>query len=221
MSITHTQKLDTIQKNKGLIHKAVRSVTLTAPQYLTNEVREDLYNEGYMTFYKLLGRYDGKVTLSTYIYRNLLLALKRVFGQIKTVMPAPQIAIERAQQVMKSGDESNCSEYIKRVIEHLDNGCVQYDHDIFENMAADHSVDIDNIVDRRLNREFINQIMSCLTEKQKQLVELLYLAEDPMSITDIGIRLGITRRNVQKLKDRALQNLRAECIRLNVKRDML
>ncbi|MFZ5624912.1 MAG: sigma-70 family RNA polymerase sigma factor [Gemmatimonadota bacterium] len=83
---------------------------------------------------------------------------------------------------------------------------------IGERFPASEGHEIEDHVDARLQREFIERLFSRYLSAREQRILTMYYGLDenePLTLEEIGQRLGITRERVRQIRERAFQKLRA------------
>lgn len=71
--------------------------------------------------------------------------------------------------------------------------------------------DAEDAVDLRLRREFIGRLFARYLSPREQRILRLYYGlddEEPITLEEIGVRLGVTRERVRQIRERAFQKLR-------------
>ena len=57
-----------------------------------------------------------------------------------------------------------------------------------------------------------SRLLSTLTETQREVIKMYFgLGEEPKSLEDIGLKLGLTRERIRQIKDKGLCKLRSFC----------
>lgn len=59
-----------------------------------------------------------------------------------------------------------------------------------------------------LNRARVREALACLDEREREIVRRRTMAEEPMTLADLGRARGISRERVRQLESRALEKLR-------------
>ena len=63
--------------------------------------------------------------------------------------------------------------------------------------------------DARVRRTLLAEAMSCLSERQQEIIRLRHLGDDSMTLREVGAQMGISRERVRQLEALALRRLKA------------
>lgn len=64
-------------------------------------------------------------------------------------------------------------------------------------------------LDGAVHRQMLRDAMAQLPEREQQIVSARHLSEDPTTLSDLGVSLGISKERVRQLEERALKRLTA------------
>lgn len=76
--------------------------------------------------------------------------------------------------------------------------------------------DCEDCIERMFYQEVIPGLLCCLTDRQKQVIEMRFFQD--MTLEDVGWKIGVTRERVRQVEARALRIMRREmCLRWHIR----
>lgn len=81
---------------------------------------------------------------------------------------------------------------------------------IVENLEDELTERPDAYVERRRLGDSMNQALAMLGEREREILEIYFgvNGEEPLTLEDIGKRIGLTRERIRQIKEQAIQKLR-------------
>jgi RNA polymerase primary sigma factor len=210
---------DAILRNHGLVHRIARKYRGRGMAY------EDLVQEGYVGLIKAVNGYDPKndVTFSYYAWQWITESIQRAL--IKNIGIRLPVITMRLMFRWKEMEEKHRRCH-GQALHHSQIGpllrisdgranAVRHALRTYNFLSAHKSSHLAVCVNRddcvhAEERMDINHLMNVLDEKTSLIVRMKYGLDggEPMSLAEIGRRLGYTREWIRQIEDRAISDMR-------------
>lgn len=191
----------------------------------------ELIQEGNIGLMKAIDKYDPKFNtrLSTYATIWINQAIMRALKEKRRLIRLPVYIEEDAKKInkfitdfnLKNGYEPTVEEIAENLHMSVDkinlvlnqisepvslNKNIDEDDTTLEDFIKDDRIHIENDVVNEYLTEYLENILKCLTSKEKKVVLMRYYQN--MTLEDIGKALQLTRERVRQIEEKSLRKLR-------------
>jgi RNA polymerase sigma factor (sigma-70 family) len=212
-----------MRRVKPLIRKAVNHVIGSGSTVKVH--KEDLYQEGYLTLWRVLPKYDrSKGRFDTFIYRSVRGDVARAAGYLYRGFHLPHDYLARYRKAMNAADgDPNVARQLAveqglmtaDTFDAMDAAVRRTWSTERDNSEGTYTVDVvdqyahveQTVVDKA-TRQTVHAAMAQLSEKERRVLELTFGFDgEALSDREAGNLLGITRQAVQRTRTKAQARL--------------
>jgi RNA polymerase sigma-32 factor len=88
---------------------------------------------------------------------------------------------------------------------------VHYDSDVTHlDFLIDEQEPINLTLEKQERDKNFQKVLTCLSDKERYVIDQCVLAEEPKTMTEVGKELGVTKQRIEQLKKNAFNKLREE-----------